>query len=351
MPYIHTVATQFPRHLTSQEEVLSVVTQLWPDKRIELEQFFNSSGVRQRSFVKPLGEYKDLGDFGKRNVEWKKNAVELQKNNIEKILTANKIRSEDLGLIASVNTTGLCVPSLEALLLNKCSLSSHIKRLPIFGLGCLGGVAGINRVNDYLLGHPNECALVLVTELCSLTFQFTDHSIANAVGTALFGDGTGAVLLLGDNHRLANHSPLEVLATKSHFYHDTENLMGWSMVENGFQIMLSPDIPKLVKENLGKNLQSFVHECGYELNDIDFFVAHPGGPKVLEAMMESLKIKKETIALSWDSLAEHGNVSAVSVIDVLKRTLEKNNIRKGCVGIMLAMGPAFALEMTMVKKC
>ena len=351
MPYIHTVATQFPRHLTAQEDVLKVVTELWPDKRIELEQFFQSSGVRQRSLVKPLSEYKDLGDFGKRNEEWKINALELQKNNIDKILTTTKVRSEDLGLVVSVNTTGLCVPSLEALLLNKCLLSSHIKRLPIFGLGCLGGVAGINRVNDYLLGHPNECALVLVTELCSLTFQFRDHSIANAIGTALFGDGAGAVLLLGDNHRLTNHSPLEILSTKSHFYHETEELMGWKMVENGFQIMLSPDIPKFVKENVGKNLETFVHESGYELNDIDFFVAHPGGPKVLEAMIESLKIKKETIALSWDSLAEHGNMSAVSVIDVLKRTLEKNHIKKGSVGVMMAMGPAFALEMTMVKKC
>lgn len=351
MPLIHSVQTTFPDNTVSQDEIRSTVAALWPDKADFINQFFHSSGVRKRHLSLPLGQYQAMGHFGEKNLKWKQTALELQSKNIEKILSTTKCDSDAIRLIASVNTTGMCVPSLEALLINKVALSVKTKRLPVFGLGCLGGVAGMNRVNDYLIGHPKEAALVLVTELCSLTFQLQDHSVPNLIGTALFGDGAGAVLMVGREHKLADESAFEIMNCQSIFYPDTERLMGWDMIESGFQIVLSPDIPALVREHVGKNVEEFIYQCGVERKDIDFFVAHPGGPKVLDAMMETLNLTREDIFHSWESLGDYGNMSAVSVVDVLKRTIGREDIKKGSLGVMLAMGPAFSLEMALVKKC
>lgn len=351
MAYIHSAHTAFPENHYSQDEIKSVVTGIWPDKEELLCKFFESTGVKKRHLALPLQFYKNLGNFGQRNMTWKNEAVPLQMKNIHKVLDVTKINSSDIKSIASVNTTGLCVPSLEALLMNKMAISPNTKRMPFFGLGCLGGVAGINRMNDYLAGHPKEAGLVLVTELCSLTFQFHDSSIPNLVGSALFGDGAGAVLLVGKDHALAEESFVEILNSKSIFYPDTERLMGWDMVDTGFQIVLSSEIPNLVKSHVGKDIEEFIRQSGFEKSEIDFYFAHPGGPKVLQALVEALNISPADIKRSWDSLAERGNVSSVSVIDVLEKAMQEESIKKGSVGVMLAMGPAFSLELSLVKKC
>ncbi len=283
MPYIYQVQTSFPFNNYDQKEIKNVIESIWPEKKEIISQFFESTNVKKRSLALPLSAYLDLGHFGNRNKLWAKEALLLQKKNIETLLNKVKIPVDDIKLLASINTTGLCVPSLEAKLMNQIAFSAQTKRMPIFGLGCLGGVAGINRVNDYLKGHPKEAALVIVTELCSLTFQFNDSSVANLIGTALFGDGAGVVLMVGAHHPLADSAFLDVVHTKSYFYRETEYLMGWEMVEKGFQLNLSNDIPKLIKSDIAKNINDFIHSCGLERKDIDFFIAHPGGPKVLEA--------------------------------------------------------------------
>jgi alkylresorcinol/alkylpyrone synthase len=351
MSFIHAVHTAFPDNVVSQEDIRNLIVSFWPDKKEQLEHFFISTDVKTRHLTLPPKEFKNLGDFGNRNKIWRKEALSLQEKNISALLAESSIHISEIKLIASVNTTGLSVPSLEALLMNKIPFDPFIKRLPIFGLGCLGGVAGINRVHDYLIGHPFEAALLLVTELCSLTFQMSDVNVSNQVGAALFGDGAGAVLLLGKNHRLADSSPFEILGTSSLFYPDTERMMGWDMVEDGFKIVLSPELPSHVKKYVGGNVTDFIRKCGFERKDIDFFVAHPGGPKVLEAVEEVLELKRSDTILSWESLEEVGNVSAVSVINILERTLKRTDIKKGSIGVMLSMGPAFSLELTMVKKC
>ena len=353
MSYLCYAQTSFPQNNYNQNEIKKLLKTLWSgEKELELiEQFFASTGVKTRSLALPLEEYQNLGHFGNRNNLWKKEAVTLQKKNIKDIIKKIKIPAEDIKLIASVNSTGLCVPSMEALLMNEIPFGQNTKRLPIFGLGCLGGVAGINRVHDYLEGHKNEAALVLVTELCSLTYQLKDSSIANLVGAALFGDGAGAVLMVGEDHPLKEDALLEIITTKSFFYPDTEHYMGWKMVETGFEINLSSDIPNLVRSQVGLNIKDFMKENGIDKNDVKFYLGHPGGPKVLDAVTEALNGKKEDLALSWESLENHGNMSSVSVINVLELFQQKNKFKKGDVGIMFAMGPAFSLELSLVKKC
>jgi alkylresorcinol/alkylpyrone synthase len=204
-------------------------------------------------------------------------------------------------------------------------------------------------VNDYLLGHPKEAVILLATELCSLTFQFQDKSVANLVGTSLFADGAAAVLMLGTEHPLSKKSQFEVLAGGSFFYPDTERIMGWDIVSSGFQIVLSGDVPKIVSEYVKPNIVEFLSSQKVTPSDVGFMVSHPGGPKVLDKISEISERSPEEFRHSWASLQEKGNMSSVSVLHVLEKTIA-DKIDKNKIGLMLAMGPAFCSEMALIKK-
>lgn len=350
MSYILNAVTSYPEHITTQKEVKELLLSMWPHKKSIIEKFVESTTVETRYLSLPLKYYRDLNDMGKRNVIWKAEALRLQKENIQKLLDQTQIDINDIGLIASVTTTGLAVPSLEALMMNEFPFSPGTKRLPIFGLGCLAGVAGMNRINDYLVGHPEKAALLMVTELCSLTFQLKDESISNMVGTTLFGDGSGAVLLVGKKHKMAKDAHFEILSTESIFYPETQRLMGWDMIDSGFQLVLSNDIPGLVKEKVGKNIDEFLTKNNMSRNDINFYIAHPGGPKVLDAICETMELSKDKLGLSFESLSKYGNASAASVINVLEKSIS-SDIDTHKIGLMMAMGPAFSLELSLVRKC
>lgn len=349
MSIIHSVVTSFPKIYVSQDEIGEEICNIWPDKRKHVEQFHHSSQVKGRHLSIPLSQYKNLGDIGDRSQKWLEVAIELQTNNIKNILAKAGLRPEDISLIATTTVTGLAIPTLEARLMNKISFKPNTKRLPIFGLGCLGGVAGINRVSDYLKGHPKEAALLLATELCSLTFQFQDKSVANLVGTSLFADGSAAVLILGDEHPLSSSGQFKILSGESFFYPETERIMGWDIVSSGFQIVLSGDVPKIVVENVKPNISDFVSSNKVTISDIGFMVSHPGGPKVLDKISEITERSPEEFKHSWESLGEKGNMSSVSVLHVLEQTIADNR-KKNELGLMLAMGPAFCSEMTLIKK-
>lgn len=350
MSFVVNAVTAHPEHVVNQKDVNGMLKKIWPKYSEMIEQFSRSTTVETRHLTLPLNYYQDLADMGKRNIIWKAEATRLQKQNISKILSDSKINIEDIGLIASVTTTGLTVPSLEALMMNEFPFSPNTKRLPLFGLGCLAGVAGINRVNDYLSGHKDKAGLLLVTELCSLTFQLGDESVANLIGTTLFGDGSGAVLMVGSDHPLAKKSHFEILKTESVFFPDTERMMGWDMIDSGFQLVLSNEIPILVKEKVGVCIHSFLEKNKITKKDLAFYVAHPGGPKVLDAVAETLNIESHQLGLSWQSMARYGNASAASVINVLEETMN-SKVNTGELGLMMAMGPAFALELSLIKKC
>lgn len=351
MSYILKAVTSYPKHLVKQSEVNDLLVKIWPEKKAHIEQFIDATTVETRYLSLPLNYYRDLRDMGKRNVIWKAEACQLQKENMQKLLSETNIEISDIGLIVSVTTTGLAVPTLDALMMNQFPFSPDTKRLPLFGLGCLGGVAGINRVHDYLVGHPEKAALLMVTELCSLTFQLEDESVANLVGATLFGDGAAAVLMVGNKHPLSKSSAFEVVTTESVFYPETERLMGWDMIDTGFQLVLSGDIPAHVKEFVGKNIDDFLMKNNMSREDIGYYVAHPGGPKVLSAICETMNISKDKLALSWESLSKFGNTSASSVLNVLEETIKVSDINPKSMGLMMAMGPAFSLELSLLQKC
>jgi alkylresorcinol/alkylpyrone synthase len=239
--------------------------------------------------------------------------------------------------------TGMMAPSLEAIMMNRFPFPTDLLRTPIFGLGCLGGVASLNRAHEFLKSRPDKLAIVMAHEACSLTFQFNDSSMANMVGSSLFGDGAAVVLLAGENHPLYKKSGLVINETRASFYPNTESIMGWEVVDTGFKIVLSGSVPDMVYNNVAQDLKNI----NYTPENFSFVISHPGGPKVLEALAKVTEKSRDDFRFSWESLFENGNMSSVSVLNVLEKNLALGK-KSGEQGLMMAMGPAFNSEMSLV---
>jgi alkylresorcinol/alkylpyrone synthase len=242
--------------------------------------------------------------------------------------------------------TGVAAPSLDARLMNRLSLPRRVKRLPVFGLGCVAGAAGIARAADYVKAYPRDVMVLLSVELCSLTLQRQDLSVANLISSGLFGDGAAAVVVVGGERAAAGP---RVRASRSVFYPDSEHVMGWDISERGFQVVLSPGVPEVVRQNLCQDVDGFLAEHGLTRQDISSWVAHPGGPKVLEAMQESLALPEGALDVTWRSLREVGNLSSTSVLLVLAETMEKHRPAAGSPVLLLALGPGFCCELVLLE--
>lgn len=348
MPRIVAAATEFPPHYYEQDVLVKALREVWSQRHFNLdrlEQFHRSVLVGGRHLAVPLERYPHLNSFGASNDAWIEAALELSTRLLSRLLEQAGLSPRQIHLLTFTTVTGLAVPSLDARLMNRLPFSPTLKRNPIFGLGCLGGAAGVARVHDYLLGHPTEAALLLAVELCSLTLQKEDLSVANIVSSGLFGDGAAAVLMVGDDHLLA--SGPRVLDTRSVFFPDSEDVMGWSISENGFEVVLSPDVPLYARDHLPPALRGFLQEHRLEPGDIQHWIAHPGGPKVMQGLCQGLGLPDEALATSQAVLSEVGNLSSASVLYVLERTLGR--ARPGDRGLLLAMGPAFCAEAVLLQ--
>ena len=352
--HIASVGTAFPPYQFTQAEVSETLVARWghklPEPRL-ISRLHANCGVDTRYFVLPLDEYPKLIGFKATNDHWIAAAVELGETAITRALEPLGITAADISAIFFASVTGIASPTIDARLINRMPFPTHVKRTPIFGLGCVAGAAGIARASDYLRAYPKQFALLLSVELCSLTWQDDDQSIANLISTGLFGDGCAAVVLAGSEAVIPTPLPQtpKILATRSTFYRHTEYVMGWDIRDTGFRIVLSPDVPKVVLENLKGDVDSFLAEHSLTLADISSWIFHSGGPKVLEATETALSLPKEALALSWKSLREIGNLSAASVLCVLEDTLKNHPGQPGTYSILAAMGPAFCLELVLLK--
>jgi len=225
-------------------------------------------------------------------------------------------------------------------------LSPNIKRIPIFGLGCVAGAAGISRAADYVRGYPDQAAALVSVELCSLTLQRNDLSMAHLISALLFGDGAAATIVAGSERE--SNGP-QIMATKSVFYPNTERVMGWDISEKGFHIVLSPEVPDTVVKHLGEDVDTFLEEQGLKRSDIKSWVMHTGGPKVLEATAKALDITAKDLAASWECLRKVGNISSTSVLLVLEDVYMHRRPAAGSYSILAAMGPGFCSELVLLK--
>lgn len=349
-PSIHAVSRALPPHYADQEQLIAAFRALWTKEHFNLdrlEDLHRSVQVGGRYLALPIAQYDALTTFQARNEAWTKAAVEVGADAVRKALTLARLEATDVDAIFFVTVTGLATPSIDARLVNRLGFRTDIKRTPIFGLGCVAGAAGIARVSDYLRAYPKQTALLLSVELCSLTLQRTDVSIANIIASGLFGDGAAAVVMRGAEVTVAKGP--RVVATESVFYPQTERIMGWDFVDSGFKIVLSSKVPELVTGNIRANVDAFLAKQGLTRANIAHWVAHTGGPKVLEAFENSLELPKEALRRSWASLREVGNLSSASVLFVMSEVLEANEAKAGEYGLLMAMGPGFCAELVLLQ--
>jgi alkylresorcinol/alkylpyrone synthase len=251
-----------------------------------------------------------------------------------------------LGALFFTSVTGICSPSIDALLINQMGLSPNIRRVPIFGLGCVAGAAGIARCADYVKAYPGQAAALVSVELCSLTLQREDISVANMISSGLFADGSASVIVTGDD--MPRPGP-KILATRSVFYPQTEEMMGWKISERGFSIILSTEVPTLIRENVGKDVDAFLADNGLKKSDLKSWVLHTGGPKILEATAAALDLNDGELDASWDCLKKVGNLSSASVLVVLEDVMKHRRPEPGTLGLLAAMGPGFCSELVLLQ--
>ncbi len=281
--------------------------------------------------------------------------LELGREAIQKALDHAGLSPSDISAIFFTSVTGIACPSIDARLANRMGFRKDVKRIPMFGLGCVAGAAGIGRATDYVRAYPKQYALLLSVELCSLTWQKDDNSMANIVACGLFGDGAAAVVLAGEETPIAQRPTSverpcpRVLATRSTIYPDTEYMMGWSIDHSGFNIVLSADVPEFVKANLRSTVEGFLAEHDLSMGHICSFILHSGGPKVLKAMESCLGLPPHALAASYNSLRKHGNLSSASVLTVMQDFLLNRPGSPGCYSMMGAMGPAFCSELVLLQ--
>jgi alkylresorcinol/alkylpyrone synthase len=297
-------------------------------------------GVDGRFLALPKEEYLKMRTWGEANHHWINTAKELGEKAVAGALAGAGLHGKSLGAFFFVSVTGISSPSIDALLINQMGLCRSIRRVPIFGLGCVAGAAAISRAADYVRAYPDQMAVVLSVELCSLTLQRED------VSAGLFGDGAAAVVVAGAECGLSGP---QILATRSVFYPDTEEMMGWDISEKGFRIVLSREIPNLVRKNLAHDLDDFLAGRGLTRADIGSWVLHTGGPKILEATAEALGLKNGELEVSWQCLRRTGNLSSASVLVVLEEVMKNRRPAPGTIGLLAAMGPGFCSEFVLLE--
>ncbi len=346
---IASAASAFPQNYYPQKFLLEKLQEYWGERLRNpqmLARLHKNVAVDGRHLVLPPEKYYELDTWGKANDVWIESAQKLGEQALCRALHHAGLATTELGALFFTSVTGISSPSIDALLINRMGLPKNIKRVPIFGLGCVAGAAGIARCADYVRAYPGQAAALVSVELCSLTIQREDLSVANLISSGLFADGSAAVIVTGDD---VNALGPEIVATRSVFYPETEEMMGWTISEKGFRITLSPEVPVLIREHLGQDVDAFLADHGHTRADIGSWVLHTGGPKVLEATAAALELNNGQLDASWDCLKKVGNLSSASVLVVLEDVMRNRRPEPGTIGVLAAMGPGFCSELVLLK--
>lgn len=373
MPKIVSMGVCLPPYRIEQEEALQLAKHIFAEHYEDIErrlQIFHNGQIKRRYLSMPLEWFSKEHSFQEKNNLYIAKATQWGAKAIEACLKAETflkgpVPYEEIEAIFFVSSTGLSTPSIEARIMNILPFSTHTKRIPIWGLGCAGGAAGLARAFEYCRAFPDAKVLVLSVELCSLTFQRRDFSKSNLVGSSLFADGVACALVVGervDTHRLSRlHSLPRIRATQSTFLLDSEEVMGWDIENSGLKVIFSRDIPSLIRKWLSPYVEEFLKKEDLSLADIAHFILHPGGRKVLEAYEEALGLTEEHTAASRKILAEYGNMSSATVLYLLKYVLEnqltasqmngKTGVEKETKewGLVAALGPGFSSELLLLE--
>lgn len=344
LPSVRSLALGVAPHRTPQGDIREAAKRLFPRMSAfkHLLSVFDNAQIDARHLAMPLEWYLTPRGFEEKNAVYVREALRLSEAASREALERANVRPKDVDAIVFVSTSGIATPSLDSFLIERLGLSRHAARIPIFGLGCAGGAAGLARAADFVrAGFKN--VLFVAVELCSLTLVHSDESKSNFVGTSLFSDGAAA-LLLGPEGSGAEGPTLH--GAYSTLIEDSADIMGWDVVEGGLKVRFSRDIPALVRAMMHENVHEALAAHGWRREDVRHFVVHPGGVKVLAAYEEALGLPSDALDSSRDVLREYGNMSSVTVLYVLERALRDRPRGKG---VLSAMGPGFSAEHVLLE--
>jgi len=346
-----TVGTAFPAHRVEQSVATGSLAALWGQRgaRVDaIERLHRSVGVEQRYLTLPIDDYIVPRSFTASNDLFVRHATDLAEAAVRDALDRAGLAASDLDMLALVTSSGLAVPSIDARLANRLDLRRDLKRLPLFGLGCVGGAAGLARCAEYVKAFPGDVALLVCVELCSLTFQADDTSAANLVATGLFGDAAACAIVAGERWATEREcSRTRILGSRSVLRPNTEEVLGWRIGESGFRVVLGSELPAVACEALRDDVDRFLTPHGLGRDDVGLWLVHPGGPKVLRSIEAALALPSGALRYSWQGLRRLGNVSSAAVLCML-REVESDGAPCGAYGLLMGMGPGFSMEMVLL---
>lgn len=373
MPFIRSVATAVPPHAIAQGQIRELARAHFAPAFPEIERYltvFRHAQIDTRYFAAPAAWFATPRSFKECNDLFIAAATELGAAAALRCLATAGLGPGDVDHLLWVSTTGMAAPSPDALLINRLGMGSHTRRTPIWGLGCAGGVAGLARAYEYTRAFPSRRALLLSVELCSVTFQWNDRSKRNLIASSLFADGAAAVLVEGDlisggqgdtsqgaretrdtclPGSLAPWPSVSILGTQSTLWPDTADIMGWDMVDTGMQVVFSSRIPAIVQSLMCENVAELLAAHGLGLGDIQHWVLHPGGAKVIAAYQAALGLADAQLGHTRAVLREYGNMSSATVFFVLEAFLRAGALGPGEHGVLAVLGPGFSCELALVR--
>lgn len=339
------IATAVPPYTVSQSEAKAFAASFFQKDFKQLDRLlpvFDNTQIQNRHLAQSPDWYAQPHTFTETNALYEQVALDLSATAAKQALQQAATMPEDIGLVVFVSTTGIATPSLDAKLIQRLELSPHTCRLPVWGLGCAGGVAGVARAAELARANRGRAVLLVAVELCSLTFQYNDRSKSNLIATSLFGDGAAAAVLKTDGN-----GP-EILGSHSTLFEDSEDVMGWDLVQTGLRVRFSRHIPTIIDRYLPDLRQKACDEWGVAPDMLHHYVAHPGGAKVLAAYIDSLRLSASDFRYAYEVLSCYGNMSSASVLFVLERFL-LNQSPTGDYGVMLSLGPGFSAEQVLFR--
>jgi alkylresorcinol/alkylpyrone synthase len=343
--HLLSVATAVPPFCLEQSDVAAAAHQGFASRYgafKSLSRVFESSGILRRYAVRPLEWYFEPLGWPERNQAYLDGAVQLFIDAAAKALDAANLRASDVDAVVTVSSTGIATPSLEAKAAGQMGFRSDIERIPVFGLGCAGGVTGLSIGSRMAQARPGSVVLVVAVELCTLSFRLDELTKANIVATALFGDGAAACLL-----RTGDVGIAEVEMSGQHMWPQTLDIMGWSVDPQGLGVIFDRAIPPFAEANMAPAVEAILARFNLTLKDFDRLAFHPGGKKVVAALERAFALKTGTLDHERDILAEFSNMSAPTALFVLDRVIQAGLPHRT---LLTAMGPGFTTTCVSLKK-